>query len=120
MRPDDKEAAVTPAEFRFGVAVQKDVEERWKTRMENEDKIITKAIEVLPSDLNKMSAKMAEDVVCMKNRHQGSAASTVSGSTGKWWQCGQLSIQRCKTLSWLPEFNSKIGIAGDTFEGPAL
>ena len=63
VHPDDKEAAVTPAEFRSRVAVQKDVEERWKTRMENEDKIITKAIEVLPSDLNKMSAKMAEDVV---------------------------------------------------------
>ena len=50
--------------------------------MPNEDKITTNAIKTLRSDFNKMSAKMADEVVSLKNRHQGSAASTVSGSTG--------------------------------------
>ena len=56
--------------------------------MKNEDKITTNAIEVLRSDLNKMSAKMAEEVVCMKSRYQGSAASTVSGFTGSGGRVG--------------------------------
>ena len=47
VHPDTQEAAVAQAEFRIRVAVQKNVEERWKTRMENEDKITTKAIEAL-------------------------------------------------------------------------
>ena len=81
MHLGDKEAVITQAEFCIRVPVQKDVEERWKTRMENEDKITTNAIEALHSEVTKMRAKMAEEVVCMKNRHQGSAASTVSGST---------------------------------------
>ena len=50
-------AAITQAEFRIRVAVQKDVEERWKIRMENEDKITTNAIETLRSEVAKMSAK---------------------------------------------------------------
>ena len=82
MHPDDKEAAITQAEFRVQVAVQKDVEERWKIRMENEGKITTNAIDLLRSDLKKMSSKMTEEVVCLKGRHQDSAASTVSGFTG--------------------------------------
>ena len=88
VHPDDEEAAVTHAEFRIRVAVQKDIEERWKTRVENEDKITTNALETLRSEVAKMSAKMADEVVCMKHRHQGSAASTVFGSTGSGWQCG--------------------------------
>ena len=59
VHPDDKEAAITQAEFRIRVAVQKDVEERWKTRMENEDKITTNASEALRSEVTKMSVKMA-------------------------------------------------------------
>ena len=83
---DDKEAAITQAEFRIQVPVQKDIEERWKTRTENEDKITTIALETLRSEVAKMSAKMADEVVCMKHRPQGSAASMVSGSTGSGWQ----------------------------------
>ena len=62
-------------------AVEKDEDERWKNRMAN-DKITTNAIETLRSDLIRMSAKMADEVVSLKSRNQGSAASTVSGSTG--------------------------------------
>ena len=79
VQPDDKEAAVAQAEHLIRMAVHAD--ERWKNRMANEDKITTNAIEVPRSDLNKMSAKMAEDVVCLKSRHQGSAASTGSGGS---------------------------------------
>ena len=50
------------------MAAQRDADERWKNRMANEDKITMNAIEVLRSDLNKMSAKMAEEVVRMKSR----------------------------------------------------
>ena len=69
------------------MAVQRDADERWKHRMANEDLITTNAIEVLRSDLNEVSAKIPEKVVCMKSRHQGSAVSTVSGST-----CGGGSV----------------------------
>ena len=82
VQPDDKEAAITQAEHRIRMAVQRDADKRWKNRMAYEDKITTNATEVLRSDLNKMSAKIPEKVVYMKNRHQGSAASMVSGSTG--------------------------------------
>ena len=61
--------------------------------MENEDKSTANATEVLRSDLNKMSAKMAEEVVCIKSRHQGSAASTVSGSTGSGCSVGNFSYR---------------------------
>ena len=81
MHPDDKEAAICSAELRIRRAVQQDEDERWKKRIATEDKITTNAIETLRSDFNKMSAKMADEVVSLKNRHQGSAASTVSGST---------------------------------------
>ena len=79
---DDKEAVICNAEFRIWRAVQQDEDERWKKRMANEDKITTNAIETLRSDFKKMSAKMADEVVYLNNRHQGGAASTVSGSTG--------------------------------------
>ena len=39
------------------MAEQRDADERWTNRMANEDKITTNAVEVLRSDLNKMSAK---------------------------------------------------------------
>ena len=114
LHPDDKEAAITQAEFCIRVAVQKDVEKRWKTRMENEDKITTNAIEVLRSDLNRMSAKMAEEVVRMKIRqpvqYQGPREVVAATLHPEW----------CKTLSCLPELNPKVGVAGETFEGPAL
>ena len=42
------------------------------------------------SDMNRLSAKMAEEVVCMKSRHLGSAASTVSGPTGSGGCAGEL------------------------------
>ena len=48
---------------------------------------------LLRSDLNRMSAKMAEEVVCMKSRHQGSAASTVSGSTGSGGSVGNFAAR---------------------------
>ena len=70
MHPDNKDAAINQAEFRIQVEVQKDVQERWKTRMENEGKITATAVEALRSEVTKMSTKMAEEVVCMKNRHQ--------------------------------------------------
>ena len=69
-------------------SVQKDVEERWKTRIEHEDKITMNAVEALRSEMTEVSAKMAEEVVCMKNRHQGITASTVSGSTGSGGNVG--------------------------------
>ena len=70
------------AGFRIRRAVQQDEDARWKKGMANEGKITTNTIETLRSDFNKKSAKMVDEVVSLKNRHQGSAASTVSGSTG--------------------------------------
>ena len=82
VHPDDKEAVTCSAEFRIRRAVQQD---------EDEDKITTNAIETLRSHLNKMSAKMADEVVSLKNRHQGSAASTVYGSTGSGGSVGHFA-----------------------------
>ena len=65
------------------MAVQRDADEKWKNRMANDDKIIANTVEVLRSEVKRLSAKMAEEVVCLKNRHHGSAASTVSGSAGR-------------------------------------
>ena len=62
------------------------------------------AIKTLRSDLNKMSAKMADEVVCKKIRHQGSAASTVSGSTGSGGTMGHFTSRsrwRRKLPKWL-------------------
>ena len=82
LNPDDKEAVICNAEFRIRRAVQQNEDDRRKKCMANEDKITSNAIETLRSDFNKMSAKMANEVVYLKNRHQGSVASTVSGSIG--------------------------------------
>ena len=73
-----KEAVITQAEHRIKVAVQIGADGRWKHRMANEDKITTNTIEVLWSVANRMTAKMAEEVFCVKSRHQGSAASPCS------------------------------------------
>ena len=75
------------------MVVQRDADERWKHRMANEDKITTNTIEVLRSDLNGISAKMAGEVVCMMSRHQGSAASTVSGSSGSGGSAGNFAVR---------------------------
>ena len=82
VHPDNKEAVSCSAEFRIRGAVQQDEDDRWKKRMASEDKITMNANETLRSDVTKMSAKMVDEVVSLKNRHQGSAASTVSGFTG--------------------------------------
>ena len=79
---DDKEAAITQAEFRIRAAVQKDVEERWKTRMENEGKITTNAFEALRSEVTLMRVAM------FVTSHPG-------------W---------CKTLSLPPKSNLKDGL----------
>ena len=91
VHPDDKETVTCNAEFRIRRAVQQDEDERWKKRMANEDKITTNAIHTLRSDFNKKSAKMADEVVSLKNRHQGCAASTVSGSTGSGGKVGNFA-----------------------------
>ena len=69
MQPDDKEAVITRAEHRIKMAVQRDADERWKNRMANEDKITMNTIEVLRTEVNRISAKMAEEVVCFAD-HQ--------------------------------------------------
>ena len=46
--------------------------------MEKEDKITTNRVETLKSQVLRLS----EEVVCMKNRHRGSASSTAAASTG--------------------------------------
>ena len=51
--------------------------------MEREDKITENNIETPRSDVVRLRAKLTEEVVCMKNRHQGSAASG-SGSAGNF------------------------------------
>ena len=104
MVSDDKEAVICNAAFRIRRAVQQDEDERWKKRVANEDKITTNAVETLRSDLKKMSAKMADEVVSLKNRHQGSAASTVSGSTGSG-AGATLRPEQSNSLLW-PESNS--------------
>ena len=56
VQPDDKEVVITRAEHRIMLAVQKDAAERWRSRMDN-------TVETLRTDLNRLSAKMAEEVV---------------------------------------------------------
>ena len=58
----------------------RDADERWKNRMANENKITANTIEALRSDLDGVSAKMAGEVVCLKNSQHGSAASTLESS----------------------------------------
>ena len=55
------------------------------------DGITASTVEVLRSDLNEVSSNMAEEVVCMKSRHPGSAASTVPGSTGSGGSVGKFA-----------------------------
>ena len=105
LHSDDKEAAVTQAEFRIRVAVLKDAEERWKTRVENE--------------VTEMSAKMAEEVVCVKNRHQGSAASTVSWSTGNSGNVGNFASRLRQNTFVASRIELKGWVVGATFAGPA-
>ena len=105
VHPDDKEAVICSAEFRIRRAVQQDEDERWRKRIANEDKITTNAIETMRSNFKKMSAKVADEVVSLKNRHQGGAVTLRPG-----W---------CNTLSWPPESNSKDGAVGETFVVPA-
>ena len=93
VHPDDKEAVICSAEFRIRRAVQQDEDERWKKRMANEDKITTNAIETLRSDFNEIRTKMACEVVSLKNRNQGSAASAVSGSTGSGGSGGHFAAR---------------------------
>ena len=52
-RLNDKEAVICNAEFRIRRVVQQDEDERWKSRMANEDKITTNANETLRSDFKK-------------------------------------------------------------------
>ena len=108
VHPEDKEAVICQAEFRIRRAVQKDEDERWKNRMANEDKITVNATETLRSDLTKMSAKMAEEVVFLKNRHQGSAASTVYGSTGSGGSVGHFASRTVQNTF----VASRIGLKG--------
>ena len=81
MEPDDKEAAVTQAEHRIKLAVQRDADERWRNRMDKENRITTNTIEALRSEVTRLSAQLSEEVVCMRSRQHGSAASTVAAST---------------------------------------
>ena len=87
----------------------------------NEDKITTNTVEVLRSDLNKISAEMAEEVVCIENRHQGGAASTVSGSTGSGGSAGNFrrpsGAERFRGFSNRGEGG---GACGETLAAPAL
>ena len=74
MEPDSKELA----EHRIRQSLQNEMEKFWKDRMENKDQSTTKKVETLHSQVLRLS----EEVVCMKNRHHGSAASTVAAFTG--------------------------------------
>ena len=45
------------------LAVQKDADERWRSRMDTEDSVNRNTVETLRTDLNRLGAKMAEEVV---------------------------------------------------------
>ena len=64
---DDREVAVTQTEHHIRMTIQKDIDEKWKNRMDREDKVITNNIEALRFDV-------VEEVVCMRSRHHGSTA----------------------------------------------
>ena len=93
VEPDDREDVVSQSEHRIRVAVQKDVDEKWRSRMEREDKITKNNIETPRSGVVRLRAKLTEEVVCMKNRHQGSAASTVAASTGGSGSAGNFATR---------------------------
>ena len=74
-----------------------------ENRISNEDKIPTNAIEVC-SEVTRMSSQMEEEVVCIKSRHQGSAANTVSGSAGSGGSVGNFAARAAQnTFSWPSE-----------------
>ena len=93
VEPTGKEATVTQAEHWIKMAVQRDADERRRDRMDKEDRISTNTIDALRSDVVRLSAKLSEEVVCMKSRHHGSAASTVAGSTGSGGSTGNLAAR---------------------------
>ena len=66
VEPDDREAAVTQVEHRIWMAVMKELCQKW-----TEDEATAKDIEALRSDVARLSAKMADDVVCMNSGHGG-------------------------------------------------
>ena len=57
VEPDDKEAVVTQSEHRVRMAIQRDADEKWKTRMDREDKNSANHIEAVHSDVVRLSAK---------------------------------------------------------------
>ena len=80
--------------------------------MANEDKITTKTIEVLRPEVNGMSAKMAEEVVCLKNSHHGSAASTVSRSRESGGSAGNFAGRTLLTQTRARKVVRKAGNIG--------
>ena len=97
MEPDDREVVVSQAEHRIRVAVQEDVDEKWRSRMESEDNITENNIETPRSGVVRLSAKLTEEVVCMKSRHQRSAASTVAASTSGSGSAGNFATRVMQT-----------------------
>ena len=69
------QATIILAEHRIRQSVQHEIEKLWKDRMK-EDKITTNKFETLHSQV----VRLSEEVVCMKNRHHGSAVSAVAAS----------------------------------------
>ena len=61
--------------------------------MDKEDRITTNTIDALRSDVVRPSAKLSQEVVCMRSRHHGSAASTVAGSTGSGGSTGNFAAR---------------------------
>ena len=78
VEPDSKDCTSTLVEHRIRISVQTEMEKIRKERMEKEDKITTNKYETLHSQVDRLS----EEIVGLKNRHSGSAASTVAGSSG--------------------------------------
>ena len=76
VEPDSKEGTITVAKHRIRLSVQTEMEKCWKDRMEKEDQMTTNKYETLHSQV----VRLSEEVVGMKSRHSGSAASTVAAS----------------------------------------
>ena len=51
-------------------AVQKDADERWRNRMDKEDRITLNTVETFRFDVTRISAKQSEEVICMKSIYQ--------------------------------------------------
>ena len=85
VQPDDKEVVISHAEkWRCGEMPMKS----GRTRMGNEDKITTNSIEALRSEVNRMSAKMAEDLY--EEQTPGECSQDGIRVHGKWPKCGEL------------------------------